>query len=68
MRPRCTYKHAHSKDLESGIAIMNILFDHFNLAPLIYGILMFIGITVMWTRLVSARWPWLILRASAHRY
>ena len=61
MRTRCIYKHAHSRDRESDIATMNILFGHFNFAPLIYGILMFIGIAVMWSKLVSGRWLSLLI-------
>jgi hypothetical protein len=33
---------------------MNI--THFNLAPLFYGIIMFVGIAVMWFKLTSGHW------------
>ena len=33
---------------------MNI--THFDLGPLFYGLIMFIGIAVMWFKLTSGRW------------
>ncbi len=35
---------------------MNVLLGHFDFVPLIYGILMFIGIAVMWSKLMSGSW------------
>ncbi len=40
---------------------MNVLFGHFDFVPLIYGVLMFIGIAVMWSKLVSGRWLSLLI-------
>lgn len=40
---------------------MNVLLGHFDFVPLIYGVLMFIGIAVMWSKLVSGRWLSLII-------
>ena len=40
---------------------MNVLFGHFDFAPLIYGALIFVGIAVMWSKLVSGRWLSLII-------
>ncbi len=35
---------------------MNIALGHFNFGPLIYGIIMFIGIAVLWFKLSTGRW------------
>ena len=40
---------------------MNVLLGHFDFVPLIYGVLMFIGIAVMWSKLVSGHWLSLII-------
>lgn len=40
---------------------MNVLLGHFDFVPLIYGVLMFIGIAVMWSKLVSGHWFSLII-------
>jgi hypothetical protein len=33
------------------------LLSHFDLAPLVYGLFMFLGIAVIWHKLVTFRWP-----------
>ncbi len=43
---------------------MNLLLGHFNFAPLIYGVLMFIGIAVMWVKLSTGRWLSLFIDIS----
>lgn len=43
---------------------MNVLLGHIDFMPLIYGVLMFIGIAVMWRKLVSGRWLSLIIDIS----
>ncbi len=35
---------------------MNIALGHLNFGPLLYGLIMFIGIAVMWFKLTSGRW------------
>ena len=35
---------------------MNIALGHIDLAPLLYGFIMFVGIVVMWLKLISGRW------------
>jgi hypothetical protein len=35
---------------------MTIALGHLNLAPLLYGLIMFIGIAVMWFKLMRGHW------------
>jgi hypothetical protein len=35
---------------------MNIALGHFDFGPLIYGVIMFVGIAVMWFKLSTGRW------------
>lgn len=35
---------------------MNVSLAHFDLGPLIYGVVMFIGIAIMWWKLSNGRW------------
>jgi len=35
---------------------MNLNLTHLNLGPLIYGVIMFVGIAVMWWKLKNGRW------------
>jgi hypothetical protein len=35
---------------------MNIALGHLDFAPLLYGVIMFLGIAVMWWKLTSGRW------------
>ena len=35
---------------------MNIALGHFDFGPLIYGVIMFVGIAVMWFKLTSGHW------------
>lgn len=35
---------------------LTALLGHFDLAPLIYGVVMFIGVAIMWHKLISFHW------------
>ena len=35
---------------------MNIALGHIDFAPLLYGVIMFLGIAVMWWKLTHGRW------------
>jgi hypothetical protein len=49
-------KHTRSRNLDSDTVIMNIALGHFNFGPLIYGVIMFVGIAVLWFKLSTGRW------------
>jgi hypothetical protein len=40
---------------------MNIGLAHIDFGPLFYGVVMFIGIAIMWSKLVSGRWLSLLI-------
>ena len=35
---------------------MNVSLTHFDLGPLFYGVVMFLGIAIMWWKLSTGRW------------
>ena len=43
---------------------MGVFLSHLDLMPLLYGILMFVGLCIMWHKLVSGRWLSLIIDIS----
>jgi hypothetical protein len=40
---------------------MNVLLGHFDFTPLIYGVVMFLGLLIMWWKLTSGRWLGLVI-------
>jgi hypothetical protein len=43
---------------------MTVALGHFNFGPLIYGIIMFIGIAVLWFKFSTGRWLSLLIDIS----
>ena len=35
---------------------MNVLFGHLDFGPILYGVVMFLGLMVMWWKLKNGRW------------
>ena len=40
---------------------MNVSLTHFDLGPLFYGVVMFLGIAIMWWKLSTGRWLGLVV-------
>lgn len=40
---------------------MNVLLGHIDFAPLMYGLVMFLGLMVMWWKLTHGRWQGLMI-------
>ena len=40
---------------------MNVSLSHFDLGPLFYGVVMFLGIAIMWWKLSTGRWLGLVV-------
>jgi len=40
---------------------MNVLLGHIDFAPLMYGLVMFLGLMVMWWKLTQGRWLGLMI-------
>ena len=43
---------------------MNILLGHLDFAPLLYGVVMFLGLLVMWWKFTTGRWLGLAIDIS----
>jgi hypothetical protein len=44
---------------------MNVSLTHFDLGPLFYGVVMFLGIAIMWWKLSTGRWLGLVVDVCA---